>query len=149
MKKSLSMMLAGLMLVGTLAGCGGGSDSGEQSDANAFKIGGTSPLTGDAAIYGNAVKRGAEIAAEEINAKGGVQIELKFEDDENNTEKAVNAYNTLKGLGHAAVSGFGYLQALRGDLDRPQRGSYLCADPVCFLCGDHRGQGQRIPDVLC
>ena len=103
MKKSLSMMLAGLMLVGTLAGCGGGSGSsngsGEQSDANAFKIGGTSPLTGDAAIYGQAVKRGAEIAAEEINAKGGVQIELNFQDDENNTEKAVNAYNTLKDWG--------------------------------------------------
>lgn len=101
MKKSISMMLAGLMLVGTLAGCGGGSGNGnsEESNANAFKIGGTSPLTGDAAIYGNAVKRGAEIAAEEINAAGGIQIELKFEDDENNTEKAVNAYNTLKDWG--------------------------------------------------
>ncbi|MGO5028257.1 ABC transporter substrate-binding protein [Candidatus Agathobaculum pullicola] len=106
MKKSLSMLLAGLMLVGTLAGCGGntaggdnaGTDDGSASGA-AFKIGGTSPLTGDAAIYGNAVARGAQIAADEINAQGGIQIELKFEDDENNTEKAVNAYNTLKDWG--------------------------------------------------
>ncbi|WP_373163857.1 ABC transporter substrate-binding protein [Agathobaculum sp. Marseille-P7918] len=106
MKKSLSMLLAGLMLVGTLAGCGGntagtdnaGTDDGSASGA-AFKIGGTSPLTGDAAIYGNAVARGAQIAADEINAQGGIQIELKFEDDENNTEKAVNAYNNLKDWG--------------------------------------------------
>ena len=106
MKKSLSMLLAGLMLVGTLAGCGGntgstdnaGTDDSSASGA-AFKIGGTSPLTGDAAIYGNAVARGAQIAADEINAQGGIQIELKFEDDENNTEKAVNAYTNLKDWG--------------------------------------------------
>lgn len=107
MKKSLSMLLAGLMLVGALAGCGGGdtasTDSGDSGDSSAsgtaFKIGGTAPLTGDAAIYGNAVARGAQIAADEINAQGGIQIELKFEDDENNTEKAVNAYNNLKDWG--------------------------------------------------
>ena len=106
MKKSLSMLLAGLMLVGALAGCGGntagtddaGTDGGNDSSA-AFKIGGTAPLTGDAAIYGNAVARGAQIAADEINAEGGIQFELKFEDDENNTEKAVNAYNNLKDWG--------------------------------------------------
>ncbi|WP_125115127.1 ABC transporter substrate-binding protein [Agathobaculum sp. Marseille-P7918] len=103
MKKSLSMLLAGLMLVGALAGCGGdtaSTDSGDSSaSGTAFKIGGTAPLTGDAAIYGNAVARGAQIAADEINAQGGIQIELKFEDDENNTEKAVNAYNNLKDWG--------------------------------------------------
>mgnify|MGYP002798939725 CR=1 FL=1 len=106
MKKSLSMLLAGLMLVGTLAGCGGNTGSTDNAGTDdssasgtAFKIGGTSPLTGDAAIYGNAVARGAQIAADEINAQGGIQIELKFEDDENNTEKAVNAYNNLKDWG--------------------------------------------------
>lgn len=106
MKKSLSILLAGLMLVGTLAGCGGNTGSNDNAGTDdssasgaAFKIGGTAPLTGDAAIYGNAVARGAQIAADEINAKGGIQIELKFEDDENNTEKAVNAYNNLKDWG--------------------------------------------------
>ena len=47
----------------------------------AIKIGGTGPLTGGAAIYGNAAKNGAEIAVEEINAKGGIQFELRYEDD--------------------------------------------------------------------
>ena len=105
MKKSLSMLLAGAMLVGTLAGCGStdntGAETGGTDDNTAagtvFKVGGTAPLTGGAAIYGNAVKNGAELAAEEINAEGGdIQFEVIFEDDENNTEKAVSAYNALK-----------------------------------------------------
>ena len=65
----------------------------------AIKIGGTGPLTGGAAIYGNAAKNGAEIAVEEINAKGGIQFELRYEDDTHDAEKAVNAYNPLKDWG--------------------------------------------------
>ena len=67
--------------------------------AAAFKIGGTAPLTGGAAIYGIAAKNGAQIAVDEINALGGVQFELRYEDDEHDAEKAVNAYNTLKDWG--------------------------------------------------
>ncbi len=66
---------------------------------DAFKIGGTAPLTGGAAIYGNAAKNGAEIAVAEINALGGIQIELRYEDDTHDAEKAVNANNTLKDWG--------------------------------------------------
>ena len=66
---------------------------------DAFKVGGTAPLTGGAAIYGNAVKNGAEIALAEVNAQGGVQLELRYEDDTHDAEKAVNAYNTLKDWG--------------------------------------------------
>ena len=110
MKKTLSMLLAGAMLATALTGCGssnggsaasdnnGGSDSA--STAAAFKIGGTAPLTGAAAIYGNAAKNGAQIAVDEINAEGGdIQFELNYQDDEHDAEKAVNAYNTLKDWG--------------------------------------------------
>ena len=108
MKKSLSMLLAGAMLVSALAGCGGNTSSSSETSSTdestasgtAFKVGGTAPLTGTAAIYGKAVKNGAELAAEEINAEGGdIQFEVVFEDDENNTEKAVSAYNALKDEG--------------------------------------------------
>ena len=106
MKKALSLFLAAAMCAGMLAGCGGGADTNEatngdsgESTAAAFKIGGTGPLTGDAAIYGNAVKNGAQLAVEEINAEGGVQFDLKMEDDENDPEKAVSAYNALKDWG--------------------------------------------------
>ena len=53
-----------------------------------FKIGGTGPLTGAAAIYGNAAKNGAQIAVDEINAEGGdIQFELNYQDDEHDAEK--------------------------------------------------------------
>ena len=111
MKKTLSMLLAGAMLAAALTGCGSsassssGSDSADSSTDSsasgaAFKIGGTGPLTGAAAIYGNAAKNGAQIAVDEINAEGGdIQFELNYQDDEHDAEKAVNAYNTLKDWG--------------------------------------------------
>ncbi len=110
MKKTLSMLLAGAMLATALTGCGGGSSSSSDAQASgnsdgsnvgaAFMIGGTGPLTGAAAIYGNAAKNGAQIAVDEINAEGGdIQFELNYQDDEHDAEKAVNAYNTLKDWG--------------------------------------------------
>lgn len=74
-----------------MAGCAFGAD--------AFKLGGTAPLTGGAAIYGNAAKNGAQIAVDEINAAGGIRFELNYEDDTHDAEKAVNAYNALKDWG--------------------------------------------------
>ena len=74
--------------------------SGCAFGADAFKIGGTGPLTGGAAIYGNAAKNGAQIAVDEINASGSaVKFELHYEDDTHDAEKAVNAYNALKDWG--------------------------------------------------
>ena len=109
MKKTLSMLLAGAMLATALTGCGGSAssssdsqNSGSDSTASgtAFKIGGTGPLTGANAIYGNACKNGAQIAVDEINAEGGdIQFELNYQDDEGDAEKAVNAYNALKDWG--------------------------------------------------
>lgn len=65
-------------------------------------------LPGATAIYGTAVKNGAQIAVDEINAAGGIngkQIEYRFEDDQNDAEKAVNAYNTLKDWGMQMLVG--------------------------------------------
>ena len=91
MKKVVCMVLAAVMLMACLAGCGSTTASTPEDSASAaFKIGGTAPLTGGAAIYGNAVKNAAQIAVDEINAKGGVQFELRYEDDQNDPEKAVN-----------------------------------------------------------
>ena len=95
MKKILALIIAVVMMVACFTACGGQA----QTEATAFKIGGTGPLTGTAAIYGNAVKNAAEIAVEEINAKGGIQLELKYEDDAHDAEKAVSAYNSLKDWG--------------------------------------------------
>lgn len=108
-KKVLSVLLAGTMVAAM--GCGGGSSNeGEAASGGSevFKIGGIGPTTGAAATYGQAVKNAIELAVEEINADGGIngyQIEAKFEDDEHDAEKAVNAYNTLKDWGMQALVG--------------------------------------------
>lgn len=75
-----------------------------------FLLGGSGPLTGAAASYGNSVMHGAQIAIDEINAAGGVQVgdttytmELAFEDDEATEDKAIQAYNTLMDKG---INGF-------------------------------------------
>lgn len=123
MKKLISLGLAAVMAA-SLTACGsGGSTSAETTAAakagdtettaagtagGTFKIGGIGPVTGGAAIYGQAVKNGMELAAKEINAAGGIngaQIELNFQDDEHDAEKAVNAYNTLKDWGMQMLVG--------------------------------------------
>ena len=105
MKKTLSMLLAGAMLATALTGCGSSASTGSDSADNstdssasgaAFKIGGTGPLTGENAIYGNACKNGAQIAVDEINAEGGdIQFELNYQDDEGDAEKAQAALKTV------------------------------------------------------
>ena len=102
MKKMVSLLLTAALAVGTLAGCGSAEtgakgDAGSASNGSVFKIGGIGPTTGAAALYGLAVQRGAKIAVDEINEAGGingVKIEYKFEDDQHDAEKSVNAYNS-------------------------------------------------------
>lgn len=70
-----------------------------------IKIGMSGPLTGPAASYGISVKQGETIAVEEINALGGIQLELNCQDDEHDPEKAVNAYNVLLDWGAQMIAG--------------------------------------------
>lgn len=70
-----------------------------------LKIGFIGPLTGGAAVYGISAKQGAEIAVDEINALGGMQIDLNTQDDEHDAEKSVNAYNTLMDWGVQMING--------------------------------------------
>ena len=108
MKKFISVMLVAAMAVTALTGCGSNSESSSKKDADKYYIGGIGPTTGATAIYGTAVKNGAQIAVDEINAAGGIngkQIEYRFEDDQNDAEKSVNAYNTLKDWGMQMLVG--------------------------------------------
>ena len=103
-KTTLAAVMTACMAV-SLAACGGSSgsssaapaaDGGSDAAEGVIKIGGSGPLTGPAAVYGNAVKTAAEMAVEEINAKDGVQFSLQFEDDKHDAEEAATAYGTLK-----------------------------------------------------
>ena len=125
-KRVLSLSLA-LAMAASLTACGSSSSttettaaaaadattaaagaSSEASSDKVFKIGGIGPVTGAAAVYGLAVKNGAQTAVDEINADGGIngyQIEFNFQDDEHDAEKSVNAYNTLKDWGMQVLMG--------------------------------------------
>ena len=118
MKKLVSLALAAVLAVSAV-GCGSSSDSSSSTadsaqsteaaaDGATFKIGGIGPITGGAAIYGQAVMNAAQMAVDKINADGGIngyQVEFRFEDDEHDAEKSVNAYNTLKDWGMQMLMG--------------------------------------------
>ena len=111
MKKVLAMLMAALMVAAMFTGCSSSKPATETTAAAAaatagtVKIGMSGPLTGGASAYGLAVKAGMEVAVEEINAKGGLQIEFNAQDDEADGEKAVSAYNVLKDWGMQVMAG--------------------------------------------
>ena len=95
----------GILSVAGLAACGN-SGSSSAGSSTTFKLGNIGPLTGGAAIYGNATKNGAQLAVDEINAAGGsIQFERNCQDDEHDPEKSVNAYNNLKDWGLQVLVG--------------------------------------------
>ena len=110
LKKVISVALMAAMTMTLMAGCGSepNDQTSSSGDGEVFKIGGIGPVTGGAAVYGEAVKNGAELAVKEINEAGGINgvpIEFNYQDDENDAEKAVNAYNTLKDWGMQMLLG--------------------------------------------
>lgn len=93
MKKFLMLLVCVLAFV--FIGCG--------EDDSTIKLGSSGPLSGSTSIYGTAVKKGVELAIEQINAAGGVNVngEMKkfelvdFVNDEADPAKAGAALTTL------------------------------------------------------
>src|SRR5579871_459876 len=69
------------------------------ADEPSVKVGAIEDLTGPTARYGVAIKNGFELAAEQINAKGGVlqgrKIEMLFEDAAGQKDQAITAGKKL------------------------------------------------------
>ena len=102
MKKFFCMMMAVLMVLDMTA-CGGeNSPNPSQDETETIRIGGIGPLSGGYANSGFSVKNGAQLAADEINAVGGIngkQIEPSFQDSQADPESAANAYGKLMDWG--------------------------------------------------
>jgi branched-chain amino acid transport system substrate-binding protein len=78
--------------------------------AQPVRIGIALPLSGAAATYGHESKAGADLAAEHINAEGGIlggrKIELVYEDDKGTPQGGVAAVQKLISVGRSnAISG--------------------------------------------
>lgn len=128
MKKRLLALMMSAVMVCSLTACSqgqgaapaadsgsadaGAADTGSSAEGGSgaltgtLKVGMIGPLTGAAALYGNAVTNGTKIAVDEINAiSSDFQMEYQPEDDEHDAEKSVNAYNKLKDWKVQAIVG--------------------------------------------
>lgn len=117
MKKTLAMFLAVVMAMCMFAGCGSAATEAPAAEAPAaeapaageapapIKVGGIGPTTGGAAIYGQAVMNAMQMAVEEVNAMGGLQFEMNFQDDAHDAETSVNAYGNLMDWGMQMLVG--------------------------------------------
>jgi len=109
LKTTLSIALVALPLLAFFSSC---KTAGGPTDT--IPVGEFASLTGGTATFGQSVHNGDVLAADEINAAGGVlgkQIDLMTEDDQSKTEdavasvqKLVNADHVIAVLGEVASS---------------------------------------------
>ena len=103
-KRILAFALAVVMAVSvfSFASCSGDDIEVPEFSADTIKIGASGPLTGAAAVYGQAVYNGARLAIHEINEAGGLDGTLfSFEmfDDTHDPTKVATGYASLTGKG--------------------------------------------------
>ena len=118
------LLTALVMLVALVTGCGGSGDGGTEqkaADAKEIIIGGNLELSGAVATFGTAMKNGAELYFDEVNAAGGVlgkQIKFVVMDNKSDATEAANVATRLitqdkaVAIMGAATSGntMGYMQ---------------------------------------
>ncbi len=100
MKKFFALLMAAMMVVAMFAGCApsGSGETGYTANNTEFVIGVSGPLTGGAAMYGQAVANAAQIAVDEINAAGGlngVMFKLVAVDDMHDATKISTNYSSM------------------------------------------------------
>ncbi|MBU6492345.1 MAG: ABC transporter substrate-binding protein [Burkholderiales bacterium] len=87
-KSTMNKLLVALAAAGVVA----------TAQAADIKIGVAEALTGGAAQYGIAIRNGFELAAEQINAAGGVngnKLQLVIEDEQGKKDEAINVFKKL------------------------------------------------------
>ena len=92
----IAFVLTFVLCLGLFAGCA--QEKGYTADNTEFVIGVSGPLTGDAAIYGTAVKNSAQLAVDEINAAGGlngVKFKLVAMDDKHDATLVSGNYSAM------------------------------------------------------
>ena len=124
--KKLLILLLSIFCVLTLAGCSNSNSGSNETgdDTVTIKLGLSGPLSGDAKVYGEAVRNAAQIAVDEINNSAStIKFDFKMADDEASPEKADTAYAELYDWGMQAslftvTSGSGAAVAANYDEDK-------------------------------
>ena len=133
--KHLVLAMVALFVVSlALVGCGGGSGGGggAAKPAEMLVIGSIQDMSGTTSVFGNAVTRGAEVAIEKLNAKGGIngkQIELVVMDDQCKPEIATNVATKLVSEGVKVVIGHVCSGATKAAMGIYKDGSVIAISP--------------------
>jgi len=108
MKKSVILLTALFLLVGLAV-------AGPASAADPIKIGILGPFTGSLAFNAGEMKKGMELALDEVNAKGGLfgqKIEIVYGDSECKPDKGLAAVKKLVTRDKVLVVGGGYCSSV-------------------------------------
>lgn len=107
-----------------LAACGGGTgdgaDAGQTGAAGGLKgegtgdsckisqavpVGAALSLTGAAGSYGTSQQKGLQLAAEQLNAKGGVTYDVEIEDDQTDPRQGITVFEGFVNGGKSVIIG--------------------------------------------
>lgn len=112
----LALALAVVMCLGLAAGCSGSgakttptpTPSAAPAETGTIKVGILGCHTGEYAVYGLAVRNGAELYVNQLNAAGGIngkQVELIIYDNKADNTEAVTAFTRMVDEGITALIG--------------------------------------------
>lgn len=87
------LLISFLLIFLLLIGCNQNESKKEAIEDQKIKIGISLPLTGEASIYGKAMKNGILLAYDTLKNKD--KIELVFKDDKGKAQHSINAINSL------------------------------------------------------
>jgi len=93
----LFLTLAYVFFIGCKEGTNN-SNINDNTEQEVVKIGAILPLTGEMASYGESLKKGMDLAIENINNSGGIdtkKVEIVYEDGQGLPKNSVNAFNKL------------------------------------------------------
>ena len=93
--KAAVIIFTGAIAAAGLTACGGIKTAADSPSKSGVKIGFIAALTGGAAAYGKSQEEGIRMAAEEINQKGEIPIELFVEDSKGSPSDAMNVTKRL------------------------------------------------------
>ena len=125
MKKLLSIALVAMLALSALAGCAApaasdasasdataanatAADAAQAASGETIKVGILGPDTGDYAVYGLAVKNGAQLYIDQVNAAGGIngkKIETVVYDNKGDSTEAITAFTRMVDDGITALIG--------------------------------------------
>ena len=110
MKKLLSIALVAILALSALAGCAAPAAivADQAASGETIKVGILGPHTGDYAVYGLAVKNGAQLYIDEVNKAGGIngkQIETIVYDNKGDSTEAITAFTRMVDDGITALIG--------------------------------------------